>query len=187
LKEFIAWLQANPNKASQGTGGAGSLPHVAGLLFQKQSGTHYQFVPYRGAAPTLQDLVAGNIDMMFAAPDTLSLVRAGQIKAYAVTAKSRLALAPDIPTADEAGLPGFFASLWHGLWVPKGTPNRITVKLNAVVTAALNDPSVRARLADIGQETFPRDQQTPEALAAYQKAEIEKWWPIMKAASIKAE
>jgi tripartite-type tricarboxylate transporter receptor subunit TctC len=188
LKEFITWLKANPDRASQGTVGPGSMPHVGGLLFQKQSGTRYQFIPYRGAAPALQDLVAGNIDMMITDPTTsLSQVRAGRAKAYAVAAKTRLALAPDIPTVDEAGLPGFYASLWHGLWFPKGTPNDITVKLNAVVMAALNDPAVRARLADVGQEVFPRDQQTPEALAAYQKAEIEKWWPIIKEAGIKGE
>jgi tripartite-type tricarboxylate transporter receptor subunit TctC len=187
LREFIAWLKANPDKASQGTP-VGSVPHVAGVLFQKETGTRFQFVPYRGGAPALQDLVAGNIDMLITDPTTsLSQVRAGRIKAFAVAAKARLALAPDIPTVDEAGLPGFYASLWHGLWLPKSTPKNITLKLNVAVMDALADPRVRARLAEIGQQIFPREQQTPEALAALQKAEIEKWWPIIKAANIKLE
>jgi tripartite-type tricarboxylate transporter receptor subunit TctC len=187
LREFIAWLKANPDKASQGTP-VGSVPHVAGVLFQKETGTRFQFVPYRGGAPALQDLVAGNIDMLITDPTTsLSQARAGRIKAFAVAAKARLALAPDIPTVDEAGLPGFYASLWDGLWLPKSTPKNITLKLNVAVMDALADPRVRARLAEIGQQIFPREQQTPEALAALQKAEIEKWWPIIKAAKIKLE
>jgi tripartite-type tricarboxylate transporter receptor subunit TctC len=187
LKEFIIWLKANPDKASQGTP-VGSLPHVGGVLFQKDTGTRFQFVPYRGGAPALQDLVAGNIDMLITDPTTsLPQVRAGRIKAYAITAKTRLALAPEIPTVDEAGLPGFYLSLWHGLWLPKGTPKDIPVKLNTAVMDALANPAVRGRLADIGQEIFPQDQQTPEALRAFQKSEIEKWWPIVKAANIKGE
>ncbi len=188
LKGFIAWLKANPDKASAGTGGVGTPSHVFGVFFQNATGTRFQFVPYRGAAPALQDLVSGQIDMMIDNPtNSLPQVRAGGIKVYAVTAKSRLAAAPDIPTVDEAGLSGFYLSFWHGLWAPKGTPKDVIVKLNAAVADALADANVRARLADLGQEIYPRDQQTPEALRALQKAEVEKWWPIIKAAGIKAE
>ena len=188
LKGFIAWLKANPDKASEGTAGAGSPQHVGGVFFQQATGTRFQFVPYRGAAPAMQDLLAGQIDMIIDDPtNSLPHVRAGGIKAFAVTAKTRLAAAPDIPTVDEAGLPGFYFSRWHALWVPKGTPKNIVGKLNAAVVDALADAAVRARLADLGQEIFPREQQTPEALGAFQKAEIEKWWPIIKAANIKGE
>jgi tripartite-type tricarboxylate transporter receptor subunit TctC len=146
------------------------------------------FVPYRGGGPIVQDLVAGQIDLTMMDPTTsLAHVRAGNLKAFAVAAAARLSSAPEIPTVDEAGLPGFYVSFWHGLWVPKRTPAAVIAKLNAAVVEALADPGVRARLADLGQEIFTRDQQTPEALAALQKAEIAKWWPIIKAAGIKAE
>ena len=188
LKGLIAWLKANPDKGTQGTSGVGSAPHVFGAFFQAETGTRFQIVPYRGNGPALQDLVAGQIDMMFDSPATsLPQVANGAIKAYAVTSKRRLTAAPNIPTVDEAGLPRFYFSLWHGLWVPKNTPKDIVTKLNATVVEALADASARARLADVGQEIFPRDQQTPETLAAFQKAEIEKWWPIIKAANIKGE
>jgi tripartite-type tricarboxylate transporter receptor subunit TctC len=188
LKGFITWLKANPDKASEGTAGAGSPQHIGGVFFQKATGTRFQFVPYRGAAPAMQDLLAGQIDMIIDDPtNSLPHIRAGGIKAFAVTAKTRLAAAPDIPTVDEAGLPGFHFSRWHALWVPKGTPKSNVGRLNAAVVDALADPGVRARLADLGQEIFPREQQTPEALGAFQKAEIEKWWPIIKAANIKGE
>jgi tripartite-type tricarboxylate transporter receptor subunit TctC len=164
------------------------ITHVLGLLFQKETSTRFQDVPYRGGAPTLQDLIAGQIDLAILDPTTsLPIVRAGLVKAYAVMSKARFAQAPEIPTVDEAGLPGFYASHWHGLWVPKRTPPTVITKLNAAVVDSLGDPGVRARLADLGQEIFPRDQQTPEALRAFQRAEIEKWWPIIKEFGIKAE
>jgi tripartite-type tricarboxylate transporter receptor subunit TctC len=188
LKSFIAWLKANPDKAFEGTAGAGSPQHVSGLFFQSATNTKFQFVPYRGAAPAMQALVAGEIDLIIDDPtSSLPQIRIGKIKAFAVTAKNRLASAPDIPTVDEAGLPGFYFSRWHAMWAPKGTPKEIVAKLNGALTTALADAAVRSRFTDLGQEIYPRDQQTPEALASFHKAETEKWWPIIKAAGIKAE
>jgi tripartite-type tricarboxylate transporter receptor subunit TctC len=188
LKELIAWLKANPDKALQGTAGTGSPSHVAGVYFQSSTGTRFQFVPYRGGAPAMQALLAGQMDLGFEqAANVLPHLHAGTIKAYAVTGNARLAVASEIPTVDEAGLPGFYVSVWHGLWAPKGTPKDVIEKLNAVVVKALSEATVRRRLADLGQEVPPGSQQTPAALAAYQKAEIEKWWPIIKAAGIRAE
>jgi tripartite-type tricarboxylate transporter receptor subunit TctC len=188
LSELIAWLKANPDKASQGTSGPGSIIHVAGVAFQKETGTRFQFVPYRGAVLAVQDLVAGQIDLMFdLASNSLPQVRSGTIKSYALTAKSRLAAASEIPTVDEAGLPGFYNSIWFGLWAPKGTPKTIIAKLNAAVVRALADPAARSRLADLGVEIPLREQQTPEALGTFHKAEIDKWWPIIRAAGITAE
>jgi tripartite-type tricarboxylate transporter receptor subunit TctC len=189
LKELIAWLKANPGKASFGTTGSGGALHVAGVFFQNETGTRLQPIPYRGGGvQAMQDLMAGRLDLMFnLSAGSLPQVRAGMIKAYAVTANERLAAAPDIPTVDEAGLAGFYISNWHGLWVPKGAPKHVIARLNTAVAAALDDPTVRRRLADLGQEIFPREQLTPEALHDLQKAEIEKWWPIIKAAGIKAE
>jgi tripartite-type tricarboxylate transporter receptor subunit TctC len=179
-------LKANTDKATLGHGGTGGTGHIAGFFFQRETGARFQFVPSRGAASAIQDLVAGQIDMASTDPiAALPQVRAGTIKAYGVTTKTRSLLAPDIPTLDEGGLPGFDIPQWHGLWLPKGTPKNIIARLNAAVIAALAD--MRARLADLAQETFPRGQQTPEALGAFQKAEIEKWWPIIKAANIRAE
>src|SRR5215467_564716 len=188
LKELIAWLRGNAATATQGTAGHGSGSHVSGVYFQSITGTKFQFVPYRGAGPAVQDLVAGQIDMMIdQAANSIPQVRAGTIKAYAVTDKTRLAAAPDIPTVDEAGVPGLHISIWHALWMPKGTPKDIIAKLNGAVVDALADAGVRKRLADLGQEIPPREDQNPQTLAAYHSAEIEKWWPILKAANIKGE
>jgi tripartite-type tricarboxylate transporter receptor subunit TctC len=186
LKGLIAWLKDNPNKASAGTTGAGGVGHVIGLFFQKETGTQFQFVPYRGVGPAMQDLVSGQIDIMFdTSANSLPQVRGGTIKGFAVTSQARLESAPNLPTVDEAGLPGFHISNWRGLWAPKGTPKDVIAKLNDAVVKALADPDVRKRLGDLGQEIPPREQQTPEALAKYQKADIERWWPVIKAAKIK--
>jgi tripartite-type tricarboxylate transporter receptor subunit TctC len=188
LTELIAWLKANPDKATQGTAGSGGASHVAGVFFQTATGTRFQFVPYRGAAPAMQDLLAGQIDLMIdLAASAMPQLRAGTVKAYAVTSKTRLAAAPDVPTVDEAGLPGFYVSSWHAIWAPKATPKDVIAKLNAAAVEALADPQVRQRLVAAGQDVYPPDQLTPDALRAYQAAEIEKWWPIIKAANIKAE
>jgi tripartite-type tricarboxylate transporter receptor subunit TctC len=166
----------------------GSNVHIAGVMFQNLFSTPLQFVHYRGTGPALQDLVAGQIDMTIASPITsLPLVGAGSIKAYAVTGTRRLAVAPDIPTVSEAGLPEIYIPGWAGLWAPSGTPSAVIAKLNSGVRAALADPAMAARLAGVGLEIFPPEQQTPEALGALQRAEIEKWWPIIKAANIKGE
>jgi tripartite-type tricarboxylate transporter receptor subunit TctC len=188
LKELITWIRANPDKLSAGTSGVGAATHVAGVLLQQLTGTRFQFVPYRGAGPAVQDLVAGQIDLMIdQISNVLGQVRAGRIRGYAVTSKTRALVAPELPTVDEAGLPDFHISVWHGLWAPKDTPKDAIARLNRAVVDALADANVRARFADIGQEIYALDQQTPNALAALQKAEIEKWWPIIKAAGIKVE
>jgi tripartite-type tricarboxylate transporter receptor subunit TctC len=187
LPELIAYLKANPDKATQGTAGSGGASHVAGVFFQKATGTKYQLVPYRGAGPAMTDLLSGQIDMMLdLAASAASRVRGGSVKAYAVTSKNRLQAAPDVPTVDEAGLPGFYVESWHGLWVPKGTPRPVIDKLNAAVVKALADPAVKTRLANVGQAVFPREQQNPEAMLAFQKAEIDKWLPIIREAKIRA-
>ena len=188
LHELIDWLRANPNRAAAGTAGVGSGSHIAAVYFETATGTKFNFVPYRGTGPALQDLVAGQIDMIVdQASNSMTQIQAGKIKAYAVAANKRLPAASNVPTVDEAGLPGFHVSVWTALWVPKGTPRDVIAKLNAAVVDALADPTVRQRFADAGLEIPPREQQTPEALAAHHKAEIEKWWPIIKAANIKAE
>ncbi len=188
LAEFIAWVKANQDHITAGTAGVGSASHIGGIFFQEVTRTKFQFVPYRGTGPVMQDLLGGRIDLTFdQAANSLPHVRSGQVKAYAVTAKTRLKAAPEIPTVDEAGLPGFYVSVWHGLWAPKNTPKPVIDKLVAAVQAALADPNVQKRLAELGQELPPLDQQTPEALHERQKAELEKWTPIIKAANVKAE
>jgi tripartite-type tricarboxylate transporter receptor subunit TctC len=188
LKEMIAWLKANPDQASAATVGVGSAAHVSGAYFQKVTGTRFHFVPYRGGGPAMQDLVGGQVDLQFAEGTTaLPAVRSRQVKTYAVMAPTRWFATPDVPTVDELGVPGLYLTFWHGLWVPKVTSDQIIAKLNAAVVDALADAAVRRRLTDIGQEIMPRAQQTPEALAAYHKAEAEKWWPIIRAANIRGE
>ena len=187
-KELIAWLKANPDTASAATVGAGSAAHVCGLYFQDWTNTRFQFVPYRGGAPAMQDLVGGQIDLMCAeASQTLTYLRSGKMKAFAVMAKTRWPALPNVPTTDEIGAPGMYISFWHGLWVQKGTPKQVIAKLNNAVVETLADQTVRQRLTDLGQIIATADQQTPSALAAYHRAEIEKWWPIIKAANIKVE
>jgi tripartite-type tricarboxylate transporter receptor subunit TctC len=189
LKELIAYLKANPGKVSAGTGGAGTGQHVSGVYFQKVTDTTFTFVPYRaGSSNVMRDLVAGHIDLTFdQAISALPYVRNGQVRAYAITGKTRLASAPDIPTVDEAGAPGVYISTWFGLWAPKGTPGEAIARLTAAVQETLADPAVRRRLADLGQEIPPADQQTPAALAAHLKAELERWTPIIKDADIKVQ
>ena len=188
LRGLVAWLKANAGNATVGIQGVGTAGHVFAVFFQKEIGTPLALVPYRGAGPAMQDLLAGQIDCMIDTPtNSLPQVRGGTIKAYAVTTESRLASAPDIPTVDEAGLAGFHFSFWQALWAPKGTPAPVIDKLNAAVAASLADPAIRQRFAEQGQEVPAVAQQTPQALAAYHKAEIEKWWPIVKGANIKAE
>jgi len=188
LRELVAWLKANPGKATAGTAGAGSGSHIGGAFLANLAGAPLQFVPYRGTAPAMQDLVAGQIDLIVdQAANSLPQVRQRSIKALAVTAAARLAAAPEIPTAAEAGLPGLQMELWNGMWVPHGTPSQIVIKLNAAIVKALADPAVRDKLAPLGLDGPPADQRTPQALGAFQKAEIAKWWPIIKAAHITAE
>jgi tripartite-type tricarboxylate transporter receptor subunit TctC len=188
LRELIAWLKGSADTATMATIGPGSPAHIAGILFQKITGTNFQFVPYRGGAPGMQDLLAGQIDLMIPQPSlALPQMRAGKIRAYAVTASKRLPSAPDVPSVDEAGAPGLHIAIWHGFWASKGTPKNVIAKLNAAVRDSLADPAVRQRFADMGQEIPAPEQQTPAALAALQKAEIDKWWPIIKTAGIKAE
>jgi tripartite-type tricarboxylate transporter receptor subunit TctC len=185
LPELIDWLKAHPEKASAAIGIASV--HLVTASFQKQTGTHFAFVPYRGTAPAMQDLVAGHIDLLFDTPLQIPLVRAGSIKAFAVTNDVRLAVAPGIPTFAEIGLPGVSYTGWYGLFAPRGTPKDIIAKLNAAAVGALADPAVRSRIADLGYDIVPNKRQTPEALGALQKADAEKWWPIIKELGIKAE
>lgn len=186
LPGLIAWMKAQPHPISNGAA-MGSMEHIAGALFGTATGTQLQHVPYRGPAPALQALMAGEIDMMITGiTESVGYIRAGKLKAYAVTANVRFPAAPEVPTVDEAGLPGLYAAQWTGLWAPKGTPRVIIDRLNAAVVEALSDPGVRARFPEPAV-IIPRERQTPEALLAKQRAEIEKWWPVIKAANIKIE
>ena len=188
LAGLVSWLKANPEKASAATAGVGSAEHLAAVFLQNTIGTRFVFVPYRGSAPAMQDLIGGQIDMMIA-PSVPSLpqIRAGKIKAFAVTSRIRLPAAPTIPTVDEAGLPGFHFSLWTSVWAPKGLPQEIVARLNAAVVEALADTQVRGKFADMGPLIVARERQTPEALGSLQRSEIAKWWPIIKAANVKGE
>jgi tripartite-type tricarboxylate transporter receptor subunit TctC len=188
VRELIEWLKANPDKAQAGTVGAAGGAQVAGMYFQQVTGTRFGFVPYRGGAPAMQDLMAGRVDFMFdQAANAMTQLRAGTIKAYAVMTKERWHLAPDIPTIDESGVPGLHISYWHALFAPKATPQDIVMKVSAAVVSALGDAAVKERFAALGQDIWPKDQQTPQALAAVYKADTEKWWPIIRAEGLHAE
>jgi tripartite-type tricarboxylate transporter receptor subunit TctC len=188
LKEFVAWLKAGDGKASSGAVGVGGPGDIAGLFFMRETGTRFQFVPYRGGAPLLQDLLAGHIDFTFGQAATyLPYVRNQQLKAYAVLMPKRWWAAPEVPALDEFGVKGIYASFWHGIWMPKGTPASIVKTFDEAIKSTLADGNVQQRFKDIGQEMYPAEQQNPTALAAQQRAEIERWWPIIKASGIKSE
>jgi tripartite-type tricarboxylate transporter receptor subunit TctC len=189
FQEFLAWLKANPGKATEGTAGVGSGQHISGVYVQKITGVQFQFVPYKsGSTEIIRDLTAGHIDFTFdQAITSLTHIKSGNVRALAVTSDKRLDAAPDIPTVDEAGAPGTYISTWYGLWVPKGTPQEVVDKLGAAARAAMADPALRQRLASLGQQIPPPEQQTAAALAVHQKAEIEKWHAIIKEAGIKVE
>jgi tripartite-type tricarboxylate transporter receptor subunit TctC len=188
LKELVPWLKASGGKIAQGHNGVGGGQHLCGINLQRAVNAQWSFVPYRGAAPELQDLVGGQIDLLCPlAGSALALARSGKIRPYAVTAEIRMSSAPEIPTVDEAGLPGLYVSAWAGLLAPKGTPPDVVSSLNLAIRTALGDQATRQRIADLGFDVPPLDQQAPEALRSLQKAERDKWWPIIKAAGIKAE
>ncbi|MFN5666529.1 tripartite tricarboxylate transporter substrate-binding protein [Bradyrhizobium sp.] len=188
LKELLAWLQSLPAPPTPGPPRAGPGRQNAGGDFENVSGIKLQYVPYRGTGPALNDLVAGQIDIIIdQTSNSINQVRAGNIRAYAVTDSKRVANAPEVPTVDEAGLPGFHMTLWSGLWVPKGTPKEIVARLNTAAIQALRDPAVKKQLENLGLQMPPQDQLKPEALGAWQKAEIAKWWPMIKAANVKVE
>lgn len=188
LKDLIAWAKAKKDPVTCGTGGPGTPAHISCAYFQQQTGAQVQIIHYRGAAPAMQDLIAGHIEITFdQAANSIPQVRGGRIRAYAVTAAKRLTAEPEIPSVDEAGLPNFYMAVWHGMWAPKGTPKPVIDRLNAAIRESLADAEVRKRLGDLGQEIPPPEQQTPEALRAHHKAEIDKWWPVIKKAGITVE
>jgi tripartite-type tricarboxylate transporter receptor subunit TctC len=188
LKELMAWLKENSGKISVGTSGPGSPSHVFGVFFQNAVGSKFNFIPYRSAGLSQQDLVAGQVEMIIDTPSTSGAnVKGGLIKAYAIAGKDRSPVLPDVPTVDEAGLPGLYFYFWHAIWAPKGTPKDVIAKLNGAVVKAIADPATHKRLADIGQEFFPASMSSPEALAKFQKEEIEKWQPVIRAAGIRAQ
>ena len=188
LKTLIEQVKASGDKTTAGTSGVGAASHIGGLYFEQKTGTKVRFIPYRGGGPALQDLVAGQIDIMFdQAANSIPQIQAGTIKVFAVTAKQRMKAMPDIPTVDEAGLPGLYIAVWHGIWAPKGTPKDVAAKLTAAIQEALADPQVRARFEGLGQDIPEPAQQTPQALRAFHEAEIKLWWPLIKAAGIKIE
>ena len=188
LKELIAWLKANPEKGTGAIVGAGSAAHICFIDFQNKSGTRFAVVPYKGGTPALQDLVGGQVDIgCLEASQTLQQFRAGMVKVFGILANKRWFGAPDVPTLAEGGLPGDQIEFWHGMWAPKGTPKDVIAKLNAAVSAAFADPAVQKRFADLGHALPPREQQSPQALLAHHKAELDRWWPIIKAAGIKAQ
>lgn len=185
LKGLIAWLKANPDKASVGIAGIGAIGHLAGIAFQKETGTKFQFIPYRGNGPAMQDLIAGRIDFQIEPSSNYTAqVHSGNLKAMAVASEKRVASYPDTPTTEEAGLPNFTTTLWYGMWVPKGTPSHIVATLNASLREALRDPDVVGRAGKLGITFSPPDRQDPETLRRRQKEEAEKWWPLIKAAGI---
>lgn len=188
LADFLAWLKAQPSAASAGTAGNGSGSHIAGLYFEQVTGIKLQYVPYRGTGPAMNDLIGGQIDLIVdQTSNAINQVRAGTIRAYAVTDDKRLDGAPEIPTTDEAGLSGFHMTLWSGMWLPKGTDREIVAKLNAAAVAALDDPGVQKQMKNLGLQLPPADQLAPEALGTLQKSEIAKWWPMIKAAGVSPE
>jgi tripartite-type tricarboxylate transporter receptor subunit TctC len=188
VKELVAWLKANPDKATAATVGAAGGAQVSSIYFQNQIGTILRFVPYRGGGPAVQDMVAGQVDLMLdQAANALGPVRGGSVKAYAVMSKTRWQALPDVPSIDESGTPGLYVAYWHAMWAPKGTPKDVVARLNAAVGRALADPAASKRLSDVGHDVFPREQRTPEALTAYHKAEIDKWWPIVRASGLKTQ
>src|SRR5471030_3507442 len=188
LKALIAQVKANDDKTTAATSGVGAASHIGGLYFEQKTGAKLRFIPYRGGGPALQDVIAGQIDIMFdQAANSIPQIQSGKIKAFAVTAKQRLKVMPDIPTVDEAGLPGLYIAVWHGLWAPKGTPKNVTAKLSAAIFESLADPQVREKFAALGQDIPEPAQQTAEALRALHEAEIKLWWPLIKAAEIKIE
>jgi tripartite-type tricarboxylate transporter receptor subunit TctC len=188
LKELIGWVHANAGKVLMGTGGVGGASHMAAIYFQNLINTKFEYIAYRGGAPALQALLGSEVDLFVTQIGSgITLVRAGKLRAYAVTSPKRQAAAPELPTVDEAGLPGFHTAIWHAYWLPKGTPKGVITRFNAALVESLTDPNVQKRFADLGQEIPPRDQQTPQAHAAHHKAEIDKWWPIIKKSGLKAE